>query len=73
MKSSPLGRQLKAAREEAGLSIVELARRLGVNTRTVAGWEEAKPRSKPRYDRLVQVSRILGKPVSYFVDEEAAA
>jgi transcriptional regulator with XRE-family HTH domain len=48
---------LKAAREKAGLSQVQLAERLGVAPSTVAGWELGT--HSVRSSRLSQLARVL--------------
>lgn len=66
-----LGERIKKAREEAGMTIAQLAAALELDPRTVAGYQAE--RSKPSYDRLVRIAETLGKPPSYFIDEERAA
>jgi transcriptional regulator with XRE-family HTH domain len=74
-KASPLrvAERIKAARKEAGITNAELARRLQLDPRTVAGYQAKKPRSQPSFDRLVQIAAILDKPPSYFIDPEVEA
>lgn len=74
MKSSPspLAARLRAALKAKNMTIVELARQLELNPRTVAGWLESPPRSQPKYERLIRIARILEKSPSYFIDEDAA-
>ena len=69
----PLAVRLREARREAGLTNLALAQKLGVTERTIAGWQGVKsaPRSRPSYERLVELARILDKPVSYFIEEVA--
>lgn len=64
----PVARRLREARVEAGLTLKELAEALGVDTRTVARWQAEKNAQRPKYERLVQIARILNKPVSYFLE-----
>ncbi|MDX5361902.1 MAG: helix-turn-helix domain-containing protein [Alphaproteobacteria bacterium] len=52
------GRRLAAAREAAGLTPAQLARRLGVRTRTLHDWEAG--RSEPRANRLSMLAGMLG-------------
>jgi len=52
-----LGGRLCTAREALGLSTAQLARRLGVKTATMAGWE--LDRSEPRSNKLVMLAGIL--------------
>lgn len=52
------------------MTIAALAAALGVDPRTVAGWQSG--RSRPSYERLIQIARLLNKPPSYFLEEAAA-
>lgn len=66
----PVAARIKAAREERRMTTQALANAVGVDVRTVAGWQSS--RSRPSYERLVALATVLGKPVSYFLDEAAA-
>lgn len=66
----PLGERIKRARKEEGLTVATLASALDVDPRTINSWQSG--RSRPSYERLVALSRLLKRPPSYFVDEEAA-
>lgn len=70
---SNLGARLRIARIEAGFTVSRLASELGVDPRTVAGWQAR--RSAPSVERLSEIARLLKKPPSYFLDdaEESAA
>ncbi|WP_319633652.1 helix-turn-helix domain-containing protein [Pelagibius marinus] len=46
------------AREAAGLSVAQAARRLGVKTATWQGWEN--DRSEPRSNKLTMIAGTLG-------------
>lgn len=63
---STVGARLRVARKEANYTITRLARELGVDPRTVAGWQSG--RSAPSFGRLIEISRLLKKPPSYFLD-----
>lgn len=65
----PLGTRLREARVAAGMTVAELARRMDVDPRTVAGWQSG--RSRPSYERLVELARILSRPPSFFLEESA--
>ena len=52
-----LGGRIRRAREAVGLSGAQLARRLGVKTETVTGWETG--RSEPRANRLTMLAGFL--------------
>jgi len=53
-----LGDRLTAAREAAGLSLNELASRLGVRAKTLRDWENDV--SEPRANRLQMLAALLG-------------
>ena len=67
--TSSLGPRLKAAREDADYTIARLARELGVDPRTVAGWQSG--RSMPTVERLLEIAELLGKSPSYFLEQAA--
>lgn len=52
-----LGERIVQARERAGFSTAQLARRLGVKTRTLSSWE--KNASEPRSNRLMTLAGSL--------------
>ena len=52
-----VGARIAQAREAAGLSTAQLARRLGVRTQTLASWEHG--RAEPRANRLVMMAGLL--------------
>jgi transcriptional regulator with XRE-family HTH domain len=56
--NSTLGDRLAGAREAAGMSRADLARRLGVKVSTIAKWEDDT--AEPRANRLQMLSGILG-------------
>lgn len=53
-----LGGRLSAARDAAGVSVADLANRVGVKLESLLAWES--DRSEPRPTRLVEVAGILG-------------
>ncbi len=52
-----VGERITRAREAAGLSTAQLARRLGVRTHTLSSWEGG--RAEPRANRLVMIAGML--------------
>lgn len=59
-----IGRRIKDAREQAGMSLAELARRIGATSSRVARYEEGAMRLAAR--ELLEIGQALGKPVTYF-------
>ena len=53
-----IGGRLTSAREAQSLSVSQLARRLGVKSKTMSDWET--DRSEPRANRLVMLAGLLG-------------
>ncbi len=60
-----LGGRICAARETLGLSTAQLARRLGVKTATMSGWE--LDRAEPRSNKLVMLAGILNVSPSWLL------
>ena len=56
-QADTLGDRIVQARERAGLSTAQLARRLGVKTRTLSSWE--KNATEPRSNRLMMLAGSL--------------
>ena len=56
-EANTLGDRIVQARERTGLSTAQLARRLGVKTRTLSSWE--KNASEPRSNRLMMLAGSL--------------
>ncbi len=71
-KLDTLGERIAHARERTGLSTAQLARRLGVKSRTLANWE--RDETVPRANRLVMLAQLLGvAPAWLFEGEEVYA
>ena len=62
-----IGRKLQKAREEAGLSQEELARKLGCTQASLSNYELGKRRLY--LADLQRIGQILGKPVTYFLED----
>ena len=63
--AATFGDRLAAAREAAGLSDVELAKRLGVKTNVVQAWEDDV--KEPRANRLQMLSGMLNVTLSWLL------
>lgn len=63
-----LGARIKRAREDANLTVAQVARSLDVDVRTVTRWQADQ--AKPSYDRLVAFASLTQKPPSYFIEDE---
>ena len=61
----PLGPRIRVARENAGLSIEETARRLGVTEKTLEAWESDL--EEPRANRLFTLAGILNVSLNWFL------
>jgi transcriptional regulator with XRE-family HTH domain len=68
-KTDTLGERIAFARERAGLSTAQLARRLGVKTRTLANWEREV--TVPRTNRLVMLAQFLNVTPAWLLEGEA--
>ncbi len=60
-----IGSRLIAARERAGFTVAQLARRLGVQTRTLSAWE--RDQSEPRSNRLLMLAGMLGVSATWLL------
>lgn len=60
-----LGGRIATAREAAGMSLTQLAKRLGIKTSTLSNWES--DRSEPRSNRLIMLAGALGVSPSWLL------
>jgi transcriptional regulator with XRE-family HTH domain len=70
-KASPLGQRIALARQQAGLSQNELAKKLGVGRSNIAQWERSGVTLKP--EQLASLGDALGVGVEAFLGREDAA
>lgn len=69
--SPKLGDKIRALRKEKQLTLDELASEAGMSKSYL--WElENRPDPKPSAEKLDALAKILGKPVSYFLEEKGA-
>ncbi|UOA26424.1 helix-turn-helix transcriptional regulator [Pseudosulfitobacter sp. DSM 107133] len=66
--AATFGDRVAAAREAAGLSQKDLARRLGVRLSTVRGWEE--DRNEPRANRLSMMAGLMNVSMMWLINGE---
>lgn len=66
--SATFGDRLAAARDHAGMTQKELARRLGVRSSTLKHWEEDL--NEPRANKLQMVAGLLGVSLSWLLTGE---
>ena len=62
-----IGRRIRDARERAGLSHLDLARRIGASSVRVAKYEQGALRLAAR--ELLEIGKALGKPVNFFFQD----
>ena len=62
-----LGGRITMLRENAGYSVAELARIIGVKQTTMTNWEH--DRSEPRINKLVALSGVLGVSPAFLMAE----
>src|SRR6187200_2765177 len=65
------GDRLVAAREAAGMTQAELARRIGVRRQTLAGWEDDQ--AEPRANRLQMLAGMLNVSMIWLMSGQGAA
>lgn len=66
-----IGKRIQKAREESGLSQEELASALGITQSALSNYELGKRRLY--LANLEQLATVLGRPLSYFMEEELPA
>ncbi len=66
--AATFGDRMAAAREAAGMSQAELARRLGVKIKTVMGWEQDT--SEPRANKLQMLAGLLNVSITWLLTGE---
>ena len=62
-----IGRKLQEAREEAGLSQEELAKKIGCTQASLSHYELGKRRLY--LADLQRIGQIMGKPITYFLED----
>lgn len=65
-----LGERIKRASREAGISLDELAVRIGCSRALIYQYVSGASLAQP--DRLQQISAVVGKPLAWFFEDDAA-
>lgn len=68
---SRIAERLREAQAESGLKNEELARQIGISVRLVQ--KHRAGHNTPDWENLLAYARILGKPVTWFLDGKVAA
>ncbi len=68
MTQTTMGSRIGQARSEQGLSLRQLATRLGVKPATIENWE--LDRSEPRSNKLLTLAGVLNVPVLWLLEGE---
>ncbi len=63
-----LGKKIRAARDEARFSQLEVGVTLGVSDKTISGYESG--RIAPPIDKLMQLADLFKKPITYFLGSD---
>jgi len=66
-KPLTFGQKLKRARKEVGLSQKDLGEALKLSDKAISSYEV--DRATPSLDTLKEISKLIHKPISYFLDE----
>ncbi|MEL6747000.1 MAG: helix-turn-helix domain-containing protein [Pseudomonadota bacterium] len=66
-----MGGRICMARDALGLSTAQLARRLGIKSTTLAGWE--MDRAEPRSNKLVMLAGVLNVSPSWLLTGQGEA
>lgn len=63
-----LGKRIRAARDEARMSQLQVGVALAVSDKTISGYESG--RIAPPIDKLMQLADLFKKPISYFLGSD---
>jgi transcriptional regulator with XRE-family HTH domain len=65
MLMEELGKKIRIARLEAGLSQMQVGVSLGLTDKTISGYEAG--RISPPFDKLLMIADLFKKPITYFL------
>ena len=68
--ATSIGSRIRKAREEAGFTAEQLAPQVGVTMGTLLRWE--RDENAISVKNVMRIAVLTGKPLTYFVSEEAA-
>ena len=68
MDDSTMGSRIEQARHAQGLSVRQVASRLGMKPATIENWE--RDRSEPRSNKLLTLAGVLNVPVAWLLEGE---
>lgn len=68
--ANSIGSRIRQAREDAGFTAEQLAPQVGVTMGTLLRWE--RDENAISVKNVMRIAEITGKPLTYFVAEEAA-
>lgn len=63
-----LGKRIRQAREESGLSQLQVGVSLGVSDKTISGYES--DRISPPVEKLLSLADLFKKPIGYFLGDD---
>lgn len=69
MAFKEIGKKIQLAREEKGITQLELAKMLGITQAALSNYELGKRRVY--LHQIEEIANYLEKPVSYFLDEDS--
>ncbi len=69
MALKQIGRKIQLAREEKGITQLELAKMLGITQAALSNYELGKRRVY--FHQIELIAEHLEKPISYFLDDES--
>jgi transcriptional regulator with XRE-family HTH domain len=70
--ASSIPTRIRSARDDAGLTREQMAPQVGVTLRTLSRWESGETPGIS-FASLSRIAEVTGKPLAYFVTDEAAA
>lgn len=65
-----VGERIRAARKQAGMTLEDVADKLGIKNQSVAQWETGK--RKPKYETLQRIADALHVPIKSLLSDQTA-